>query len=363
MITNKPLVALVGATGHTARLILEQGHRDFEFRLIGRDAARLRAVAASTGRGAEWRRIDAIESPGVRGAIDGSAIVVNVAGPFTSTATALARASISVGAAYVDISNERYSVQAVLELSATAERAGVHLAPASGYGTVATEGLAAWLARGEAMRSVDLALLPDNEGRSAGAFESVLLGLASGGARVLDGRYKQVPLGAGAQRLRCPDGTALTLVPADLGDLASIPAGYGATRVTASVGLSIPPLIARTVLPAVSVAMRSDMLRARLASRRSSKQDNSPRTEPYRSRAWARVRLQDGQTREGWMFAGEGYRFTASAVLEVSRRIAGGSAKPGARTAIREFGPELLAALPGVQLQGTEGRPVHAAAQ
>jgi glycerol-3-phosphate responsive antiterminator len=60
------------------------------------------------------------------------------------------------------------------------------------------------------------------------------------------------------------------------------------------------------------------------------------------------------------MTAGEGYRFTADAVLAVARRIAAGSALPGSMTAIRRFGPEFLEALPGVALTTVEGIPAHA---
>src|SRR3954467_6854662 len=209
MFTNKPRVAVVGATGRTGRLILEQGGTSFTFRLVGRNVAKLSALAASIGDDAEWARIDAVEQAPVAAAVEGSAVVINLAGPFTATATAVAQAAMSVGAAYVDIANERQAVQAVLDLSALALRSGVLLAPASGFGTVATEGLAAWLADGEAMRSVELALLPENEGRSPGAFETVLLGLASGGSRVVAGRHRTVLLGTGTRRLQRPDGTGV----------------------------------------------------------------------------------------------------------------------------------------------------------
>jgi hypothetical protein len=287
--------------------------------------------------------------------------VINLAGPFTTTATTVAHAAMSVGAAYIDIANERPAVQAVLDLSARAERSGILLAPASGFGTVATEGLAAWLADGEAIRGVELALLPDNEGRSPGAFETVLLGLASGGSRVVAGRHRSVLLGAGTRRLWLPDGTGVTLVPADLGDLASIPTGFGASDVTASVGLGIPPLAARCVLPAVSLAARSKRLRAMLASRASTEQDAEPHA--YLSRSWARVHLRDGRIRAGWLSAGEGYRFTADSVVALARRIAQGDARPGARTAVREFGPAFLAGLPGVRLELSDGRFADAAAE
>ncbi|MBU4556893.1 MAG: saccharopine dehydrogenase NADP-binding domain-containing protein, partial [Actinobacteria bacterium] len=267
MVTNKPLISLVGATGHTAGLILDHGTSRFGFRLIARNPDRLAEVAARVGNGTNWTSVRAIDRAEIARAVEGSAIVINVAGPFVSTATVVAEAAMSVGAAYIDISNERAAVRAVLDLSGSAERAAVPLVPASGFGTVATEGLAAWVADGEPVHSVDVALLPDNEGRTAGALESVLLGFASGGARVTAGRLRELPLGGGARRLSIPGGKTITLVPANLGDLASIPSGYGASEVTASVGVGMPPFAARVVLPIMSGVMRSDRLRRRLLSR------------------------------------------------------------------------------------------------
>jgi short subunit dehydrogenase-like uncharacterized protein len=342
-------------------MILDGGQDEFEFRLIGRNPEKLEALAAVLGNDTRWQTVTTMDVSVVSRTVADSDIVVNVAGPFAGTARTVARAAMTVGAAYVDIANERDAVQSILDLSPEAEHAGVTLLPASGYGTVATEGLVAWLADGEPIKSVELALLPDNGGRSAGALESVLLGLAAGGARVIGGRYARESLGTGARRLRLPDGKQLTLIPADLGDLASVPSGYGATEVSASVGVGIPPNVARAVLPLVSRAMRSSRLRTRLSARSPSESDSSPRA--YVSRTWARVGLENGESREGWMAAGEGYEFTANAVLGVARRVAAGSAQPGARTAIREFGPDFLTSLPGVTLTMTAGSAVRAQTQ
>ncbi|NEM92017.1 saccharopine dehydrogenase NADP-binding domain-containing protein [Galbitalea soli] len=361
MNTYKPIVALVGATGQTARLILEHGRADFDFRLIARNPEKLRALATATGATSGWISVSALDTGTVARAVQGSAIVINAAGGFSTSAVSVARAAMRVGASYIDISNEFSAVSAVLELAGEAEAAHVALVPASGYGTVASEGLVAWLAQGEQIRTAEVALMPDNEGTTVGTRETVFDSIASGGARVVGGQFQRHALGRGSRRLRIPDTGSTTLLPVPLGDLASIPAGYGAEEVTASFGVDAPPFAVRAFLPALSLALRSSLVRSLLSSRRppASAQD-ALEARSYLSRAWARVGLRGGETREGWMTAGEGYRFTADAVLEVARHIAGGRALPGSMTAIRRFGPQFLHSLPGVKLSITTGSPARA---
>ncbi|WP_286279011.1 saccharopine dehydrogenase NADP-binding domain-containing protein [Naasia aerilata] len=362
MPSSVPVVSVLGATGRTGRLVIGGLQpEEVRLRLIGRSGSALTTLAADVGPGTETAVLAGIDADQVAGAIAGSDLVLNLAGPFTATAPVVANAAIGADASYIDIANERPAIAALYGLSALAVRAGVSLLPASGYGTVTTEGLAVWLAGGNAMRRVDLGLLPWTAGTSAGALESVLEGLATGAARVRNGQYERARLGSGAAPLTLPDGRRVTLVPGDLGDLATLPAGYGTPDVTASVGVALAPLLARTLLPAVSGVMRSTALRFRLSAA-----GGGGRRPPSRERSsysWARVTLADGEVREGWLTAGEGYAFTADAVLAAVRRTLSGDALPGTSTAIRAFGPEFLEALPGVRLErvlphlsGTPGR-------
>jgi short subunit dehydrogenase-like uncharacterized protein len=350
MSTSIPVVSVLGATGRTGRLVLaRRPHSEYRLRLVGRNASALGSLAAEVGDGTEQAVLSRIDAAQVSEAIAGSALVLNLAGPFDATASVVARAAIDAGASYVDISNERPAVAAVYGLSPLAVSAGVSLLPASGYGTVTTEGLAVWLADGKAMRRVEIGLLPETAGSSAGALQSVLEGLAAGAARIQGGQLERARLGSGAAPLTLPDGKRITLIPGDLGDLATIPAGYGTPDVTASAGVGLPPLLARTLLPLVSVAMGSTGLRTRLA--RIARTAKEPVAGTHRSYSWARVTLADGEVREGWLTAGEGYEFTAQAVLETVRRTLAGEARPGTATAIRAFGPAFLESLPGVQLE------------
>jgi short subunit dehydrogenase-like uncharacterized protein len=287
--------------------------------------------------------------------VAGSAAVVNLAGPFAGTAGPVAEAALTAGAHYLDISNEYASVALVLGLDGRARQRGVTLMPAVGFGTVATEGLAAALADGEPVHRVDVALFPENAGRSHGAVGSVLQVLAAGGAAVEDGRFRRRALGRGARRLPGSNGPT-TLVAVAIGDLAAIPHTLGATFVTGSVGLGLTPLAAKVVLPAVSVIMRSPGLRAWIASRPAKGQ---PATGPFRSRSWARVTLASGETREGWMTTGEGYAFTVDALASAITRLAAGAGKPGSATAIGAFGSTFLRDLPAVSIHRQPTEVAH----
>jgi short subunit dehydrogenase-like uncharacterized protein len=360
MAAAAPIVSIVGATGRTAGVLLDSPGRlgNVRLRLVGRNGDALRRRSEALGGDTEWTQLTALEPAQVEKAVAGSALVLSLAGPFAETAPAVARAAIETGASYVDIANERPALEAVYTLGPLAARAGVTLLPGAGFGTVATEGLAVWLAGAEFARRVEVALLPESAGTSAGVLETILLALAAGGGYVTGGQYRPTRLGRGARALLLPDGQLVTILPADLGDLASLPVGYGTPEVSASVAVGMPPAVARALLPVVSAAMRSTTLRS--ATTALGRRAGAPARKHYRSHSWARVTLRSGEVREGWLTAGEGYRFTADSVSETVRRTLLGDAAPGAATPIRAFGSAFLEGLPGVRLErsatGTAGR-------
>jgi short subunit dehydrogenase-like uncharacterized protein len=99
----KPVVAVFGAYGHTARFVtaelLERGWTPVP---SGRDAARLEAACP----GAEWR-IASVEDPAsLDRAVDGADAVINCAGPFGDTAGPLIEAALRAGIPYLDVTGE-----------------------------------------------------------------------------------------------------------------------------------------------------------------------------------------------------------------------------------------------------------------
>ncbi|MFE9677529.1 saccharopine dehydrogenase family protein [Streptomyces sp. NPDC006259] len=100
-------VTVFGAYGHTGRFVVaELLDRGFVPVLAGRDAARLRELAASSPTGLEVRPASAEDPASLDRALAGAAAVVNCAGPFATTAGPVVEAALRAGVPYVDVAAE-----------------------------------------------------------------------------------------------------------------------------------------------------------------------------------------------------------------------------------------------------------------
>ncbi|MEV6210262.1 saccharopine dehydrogenase NADP-binding domain-containing protein [Kitasatospora sp. NPDC051914] len=100
-----PTVAVYGAYGHTGRFVVaELLGRGFVPLLGGRDAEKLKALAAGSGLEARPAAVD--DPAALDRALAGAAAVVNCAGPFATTAAPVAEAALRAGIPYVDVAAE-----------------------------------------------------------------------------------------------------------------------------------------------------------------------------------------------------------------------------------------------------------------
>ncbi|MFJ8108955.1 saccharopine dehydrogenase family protein [Streptomyces sp. NPDC096132] len=115
-------VAVYGAYGHTGRFVVAQlRERGFVPVLSGRDAGKLRALAAATP-GADIRPASVDDPASLDRALDGADAVINCAGPFALTAAPVIEAALRAGIPYVDVAAE---IEANLDTFAHfADRAG-----------------------------------------------------------------------------------------------------------------------------------------------------------------------------------------------------------------------------------------------
>jgi len=98
-------VVVFGAYGHTGRfMVAELRDRGLVPILSGRDAQRLRALAA--GAGLDDRPASVDEPSSLDRALAGAAAVINCAGPFAATAAPVIEAALRAGIPYVDVAAE-----------------------------------------------------------------------------------------------------------------------------------------------------------------------------------------------------------------------------------------------------------------
>ncbi|PJE99768.1 saccharopine dehydrogenase [Streptomyces carminius] len=127
-------VAVFGAYGHTGRFVVaELRRRGFTPLLSGRDADRLRALAASRpGTGARPASVD--DPASLDRALDGAAAVVNCAGPFATTAAPVIEAALRAGIPYVDVAAEiEANLDTFAHFADRARAAGTVVVPAMAF--------------------------------------------------------------------------------------------------------------------------------------------------------------------------------------------------------------------------------------
>lgn len=129
---DKP-IAVVGATGHTGRFVLDElERRGLRAILVARDEDAL-ATAAAAYAGSVARVASTDDAESLDRALAGAAAVIHCAGPFIDTALPVVDAALRAKIPYLDVTAEQNAVQAVLGRDADARRAGVTVLPAAAF--------------------------------------------------------------------------------------------------------------------------------------------------------------------------------------------------------------------------------------
>ena len=125
-------LAVLGATGYTGRLVLDEARRaGLPLRLVGRRREALDALARP---GEEVRVADARDEQALAAAFDGATVVASTAGPFLELGFAPVAAAIAAGAHYLDSTGEQRFVHLVHEqFGAEAAARGVVVIPSFGF--------------------------------------------------------------------------------------------------------------------------------------------------------------------------------------------------------------------------------------
>jgi short subunit dehydrogenase-like uncharacterized protein len=192
-------IAVFGASGYQGKLVAaELARRGIETVLVGRDRGRLRDAAAAAGfPGTEVRQATADDPEALAAAFRAMDVVINCAGPFTSSGEAVVRAAIKAGCHYADTAGEQLYIKQIFDtLSADAERAGVTVIPAMTDGGVPGDLIAHLLAEHidpiDELTSAHL-ITSNGEPPSRGSLRSVLATLETlqnGGLTYQDGDWR-----------------------------------------------------------------------------------------------------------------------------------------------------------------------------
>jgi len=340
---------IYGATGYTGKL-LARSAADHGLRpvLAGRDAARLRAVAEPLG--LRHRAFPAAGGTRLAEAFDDVHVLLNAAGPFSTTARPLVGACLRRGVHYLDLAGEIGVFQDLERLDGAARDRDVMLMPGAGFLVAASDCLAAHVA----------AKLPGADRLRIGTSRSAFL--SRGSARTMielvadavtvrrSGALTSVPVGAVEHTFDYGDGPSRSTAMS----MAELVTAFHTTGIgTIETYVEANPLERATLRLAARSAWLTRHPLCQIALQTSVElMPDGPSEEVRREAARAVVvEAEDPTGRTTWARAvtPEAYRFTAATALTIAARAMRDDLRTGFQTPAGVYGADFILGLDGVR--------------
>ncbi len=339
---------IYGASGYTGEFMAREAvRRGLRPVIAGRTESKLVPLANELG--LPYRAF-AVEqaTAGMRG----MAAVLNCAGPFSATATALVHACLGVLAHYVDITGEIPVFELCRALDADAQKAGILLCPGAGFDIVPTDCLAALLKdHMPAARTIDLAFSFGTR-PSIGTARTIIEGIEAGGLIRRDHRLVPVANGYRIRRIPFPGGPRWSV---------TIPWG---DVYTAGLSTGVPDGMVYTAMPLpLCLLMRvTSPLRGLLAARWTQRQLNrvadrmfsgGPDTETrarQRTEFWGEAVDSLGRWAAATISAPNVYALTVDTALTITAYCLSQTGQSGYVTPSMLLGAGFIASCSGVKM-------------
>lgn len=345
-----------GANGYTGELIAQvAADRGMRPILAGRRADAVRAVAQRHG--FEHRAFGLDDPERVARELEGVAVVVHAAGPFSATSAPMVAACLAAGAHYLDITGEIAVFEACHAQDEDARRAGVVVMPGVGFDVVPSDCLAAALAR--ALPDADhLQLAISGGAPSVGTAKTMVEGLPQGGAVRRNGVIERVPAAYKSMDVPFRDKTR-SAVTIPWGDVST--AYYSTGIPNIEVYMAMPrrmieaTRMARPLMGLLGLGPVQSLIKRGIE--RNQRGPSATARAAARQQLWGRVTNAAGASVEGTLETPEGYTLTSLTAVEAAARVLAGDVQPGAKTPAMAFGPDFITEIDGCSMQiGELGR-------
>lgn len=350
---------IYGANGYTGELIArEAARRGLQPVLAGRRRASIETLADTLG--LEARAFGLDDADLLAGQVQGHALVLNCAGPFSATAAPMMEACLRAGAHYLDITGEIAVFEHAQSLDARARDAGVVLCPGVGFDVIPTDCVAAAL-KVALPDATHLALGFDSRsGFSPGTAKTSVEGLAQGGKLRRDGKIVSVPLAYEVRRIDFGDGEkdAMTI---PWGDVSTAWYTTGIPNIQVFIPGS-PRMIANArranyVRPLLRLPWVQKLIKARIAKTVKGPSDETRAQMP--TFVWGEAANARGEKKTARIRTANGYSLTITGSLAVVEHLLTAQPRGGAYTPARLVGADLVTRLPGsgaLQIVQEDGR-------
>jgi short subunit dehydrogenase-like uncharacterized protein len=259
-------IAIYGATGFTGKLIAQALRRlGANVQIAGRSSRKLKALSEDLG-GVPFEVVEADDAEGLRKMLEGCAVVVACAGPFTLYGEGVVAAAATTGTHYLDTTGEQGFMRMVFErYGERATETGATLAPGMGFDYLPGDILAALTAEGMGpLEEVTLAYCVHGFAPTRGTALSGLEIMRGGDVVWEEGGWRMAPRSADGGRWRFPEPLGeqrMLRYPA--GEQITVPRHVETARVrTLLNGMVVPPRLmplAVGVSPLLGMAMRTPL--------------------------------------------------------------------------------------------------------
>ncbi len=343
---------IYGATGFAgkriAREAIIQGLTPI---LAGRSKVQLEEIGLELG--LETRCLSLEEPTEVSASLTDVALLVNAAGPFIFTATALRQACIETGTNYIDITGEMGVLSASLELNARAEKTGVFIVSCAGFDVVGSDCLAKSLASSLNSPSQLFLALIEGSKFSKGTVSAFIHQLPKGFFCLRNSQLVKIAPGTMCKTVNLGF-RYQHLMPFPWGDLVTAKVSTGIENIITYAGCNkLDAYFSRIILPVLGFVYRSKTILNWRITRLNSRHRNPTNDElnTCKTYIWGRVENEAGDAKEGLLETPDGYRFTDISVVHAVTHFLEGKfdGLSGAMTPSQAFGLDFAENLPGVK--------------
>lgn len=338
---------IYGANGYTGELIAREAkRRNLQPVLAGRNREQIEQLARELQ--LPCRVFGLHDASEAATQIQGMALVLHCAGPFSATSAPMIDACLAARAHYLDITGEIAVFEHAHAQHARAEQAGIVICPGVGFDVIPTDCVASALK----------AALPDanklclgfdsRSGFSPGTAKTSVEGLAQGGKVRKDGKIITVPLAYHTRQIDFGDGEkpAMTI---PWGDVATACFSTGIPDIEVYIPAS--PGMLRNVQRANTLRW---LLRLKpvqqLLKRRIEKTVKGPDEETRKrlpTYVWGEATNARGQKKTARIKTANGYSLTVSGSLAIVAHLLAKRPRGGYTTPSALAGAELVTQLPG----------------
>lgn len=345
MSTFSPSFLIYGATGYTGRLVVAAAVAAGLKPILGaRDEAAVKALAEQYG--LRHRAFTLEDRNALDAGVTGVRLVVNLAGPFVGTGSALAQSCIRVGAHYIDISGETADFRMLEPLTARAADAGVLLLPGVGFGILATDCLIqhAYARHPSAVR-VQIGVRAAGKQLSRGTMSTMIENLRIPGFRRVAGQLKPAK--------PCESAHDFDFGPGGKATCWNFP--WRADVMTVGMHTQIAhadfffamPFVLRNLIRSPALAQNATVRKLLLRGTRGPSPAERQKNKSY---CVAETVDETGRTQSTLLVGPDPYDFTVRSVLYSVKAVLAGRQEEGLYSPAQLFGSAPLKAIPGLQL-------------